>query len=58
MSKRTDQIKLGAFLLFTGHHVAAWRHRDASIGVVGGLLISMVLSLAVTPVIYYRFTRS
>lgn len=32
MSKRTDQIKLGAFLLFTGHHVAAWRHRDASIG--------------------------
>lgn len=32
MSKRTDQIKLGAFLLFTGHHVAAWRHRDAAIG--------------------------
>lgn len=33
MTKRTDQIKLGAFLLFTGHHVAAWRHKDASIGV-------------------------
>lgn len=33
MTKRTDQIKLGAFLLFTGHHVAAWRHKDASVGV-------------------------
>lgn len=33
MTKRKDQIKLGAFLLFTGHHVAAWRHKDASIGV-------------------------
>lgn len=33
MTKRSDQIKLGAFLLFTGHHVAAWRHKDASIGV-------------------------
>ncbi len=28
-----------------------------AISVIGGLLISMVLSLAVTPVIYYRFTR-
>lgn len=33
MVKRKDQIKLGAFLLFTGHHVAAWRHPDASVGV-------------------------
>lgn len=33
MTKRKDQIKLGAFLLFTGHHVAAWRHKDASVGV-------------------------
>ena len=28
-----------------------------AISVIGGLLISMVLSLAVTPVIYYRLTR-
>jgi FMN-dependent oxidoreductase (nitrilotriacetate monooxygenase family) len=33
MAKRKDQIKLGAFLLFTGHHVAAWRHPEASVGV-------------------------
>ena len=33
MAKRKDQIKLGAFLLFTGHHVAAWRHPAASVGV-------------------------
>jgi FMN-dependent oxidoreductase (nitrilotriacetate monooxygenase family) len=33
MTRREDQIKLGAFLLFTGHHVAAWRHKDASVGV-------------------------
>lgn len=32
MARRKDQIKLGAFLLFTGHHVAAWRHPQASIG--------------------------
>ncbi|MBB6219430.1 hypothetical protein GGE66_000374 [Rhizobium leguminosarum] len=32
MTRRKDQIKLGAFLLFTGHHVAAWRHPQASIG--------------------------
>ena len=32
MAKRKDQIKLGAFLLFTGHHVAAWRHPQASVG--------------------------
>lgn len=29
MAKRKEQLKLGAFLLFTGHHVAAWRHPDA-----------------------------
>ncbi len=33
MAKRKDQIKLGAFLLFTGHHVAAWRHPKASVGI-------------------------
>ena len=22
------QLKLGAFLMATGHHVAAWRHKD------------------------------
>ncbi|CCM76806.1 LLM class flavin-dependent oxidoreductase [Rhizobium mesoamericanum] len=32
MAKRKDKIKLGAFLLFTGHHVAAWRHPKASVG--------------------------
>jgi len=26
MSRRTDKIKLGAFLANSGHHVAAWRH--------------------------------
>ncbi|PBQ10127.1 LLM class flavin-dependent oxidoreductase [Pseudomonas syringae] len=26
MTRRTDQIKLGAFLANSGHHVAAWRH--------------------------------
>ncbi|ACB95473.1 LLM class flavin-dependent oxidoreductase [Beijerinckia indica] len=29
MARRKEQIKLGAFLLFTGHHVAAWRHPKA-----------------------------
>lgn len=33
MARRKDQIKLGAFLLFTGHHVAAWRHPRASVGI-------------------------
>jgi alkanesulfonate monooxygenase SsuD/methylene tetrahydromethanopterin reductase-like flavin-dependent oxidoreductase (luciferase family) len=23
------QIKLGAFIMATGHHISAWRHRDA-----------------------------
>ncbi|KAF1042401.1 MAG: Nitrilotriacetate monooxygenase component A [Xylophilus sp.] len=32
MTKRKDQMKLGAFLLFTGHHVAAWRHKEAMQG--------------------------
>jgi FMN-dependent oxidoreductase (nitrilotriacetate monooxygenase family) len=32
MARRKDKIKLGAFLLFTGHHVAAWRHPEASVG--------------------------
>jgi N-acetyl-S-(2-succino)cysteine monooxygenase len=27
---RKDKFSLGAFLLFTGHHVAAWRHANAS----------------------------
>lgn len=30
MAKRNDRMSLGAFLLFTGHHVAAWRHPSAS----------------------------
>ena len=30
MARREGQFSLGAFLLFTGHHVAAWRHRNAS----------------------------
>ncbi|MGL4285288.1 MAG: LLM class flavin-dependent oxidoreductase [Phreatobacter sp.] len=30
MARRKDQLSLGAFLLFTGHHVAAWRHPSAS----------------------------
>ncbi|CAO3359048.1 LLM class flavin-dependent oxidoreductase [Azospirillum melinis] len=32
MSKRTGTFSLGAFLLFTGHHVAGWRHASASDG--------------------------
>jgi|GEM_PF-4134154 len=27
----TRQIKLGAFLIGNGHHVAAWRHPDADL---------------------------
>jgi len=30
MSRRKEKLSLGAFLLFTGHHVAAWRSPDAS----------------------------
>jgi len=29
MSTKKGQFKLGAFLMNTGHHVAAWRHPDA-----------------------------
>ena len=32
MNRRQGQLKLGAFLYFTGHHVAAWRHPLASSG--------------------------
>jgi FMN-dependent oxidoreductase (nitrilotriacetate monooxygenase family) len=30
MARRKEKLSLGAFLLFTGHHVAAWRHPDSS----------------------------
>lgn len=30
MTRRNETLKLGAFLLFTGHHVGAWRHPDAA----------------------------
>lgn len=30
MSRRKEKLSLGAFLLFTGHHVAAWRSPQAS----------------------------
>ena len=29
MSKDNRQIRLGAFIMATGHHIAAWRHPDA-----------------------------
>lgn len=29
MSKNKRQMRLGAFIMATGHHVAAWRHPDA-----------------------------
>lgn len=29
MSQNTRQMRLGAFIMATGHHVAAWRHPDA-----------------------------
>ncbi|MFD1725743.1 LLM class flavin-dependent oxidoreductase [Rhizobium viscosum] len=32
MLARRDQIKLGAFLYLTGHHLAAWRHPDTWAG--------------------------
>ncbi|BBB62399.1 hypothetical protein UNDKW_4126 [Undibacterium sp. KW1] len=31
-AKATPQLKLGAFLLHNGHHVAAWRHPLADDG--------------------------
>jgi len=33
MARRDQKIKLGAFLYFTGHHVAAWRHPKADTGI-------------------------
>lgn len=30
MTRRRDHIRLGAFMMATGHHVAAWRHPDAA----------------------------
>jgi FMN-dependent oxidoreductase (nitrilotriacetate monooxygenase family) len=30
MAKRSGQLKLGAFLHPSGHHIAAWRHADAN----------------------------
>jgi hypothetical protein len=32
MARRKDKLKLSAFLLFTGHHVATWRHRRLARG--------------------------
>ncbi len=32
MGRRKGQLRLGAFLYFSGHHVAAWRHPDAWAG--------------------------
>jgi len=29
MTSRKQQLSLGAFLMATGHHIAAWRHPDA-----------------------------
>lgn len=29
MSTKKRQLRLGAFLMSSGHHVAAWRHSDA-----------------------------
>lgn len=29
MTRRTDQLSLGAFPYPTGHHIAAWRHPQA-----------------------------
>jgi len=44
MSKAKRQIKLGAFLMETGHHIAAWRHPDAY--PAGGLDFSHYAELA------------
>jgi len=38
------QIKLGAFLMETGHHIAAWRHPDAHAS--GGLDFAHYAELA------------
>ena len=42
-----------AFALGTGSQML----QPLAISVIGGLLISMILSLAVTPVLYFQFTR-
>ena len=44
MSKAERQIKLGAFLMETGHHIAAWRHPDTHLA--GGLDFSHYAELA------------
>jgi len=44
MSKAKRQIKLGAFLMETGHHIAAWRHPDTHLA--GGLDFSHYAELA------------
>jgi FMN-dependent oxidoreductase (nitrilotriacetate monooxygenase family) len=31
-SKRTEQMRLGVFLMTAGHHSAAWRHADTHVG--------------------------
>jgi multidrug efflux pump subunit AcrB len=43
-----------AFALGSGSQML----QPLAIAVIGGLMISMVLSLTVTPVIYYLLTRS
>jgi FMN-dependent oxidoreductase (nitrilotriacetate monooxygenase family) len=44
MSNAKRQIKLGAFLMETGHHIAAWRHPDTHLA--GGLDFSHYAELA------------
>jgi N-acetyl-S-(2-succino)cysteine monooxygenase len=46
MSTKKGQFKLGAFLMNTGHHVAAWRHPDADAD--GGLDFAHYKRLAQT----------
>jgi N-acetyl-S-(2-succino)cysteine monooxygenase len=46
MSTKKEQFKLGAFLMNTGHHVAAWRHPDADAD--GGLDFAHYKRLAQT----------
>ena len=46
MTARARQLSLGAFLMETGHHVAAWRHPDAHAD--GGLQFPLYAHLAQT----------
>jgi FMN-dependent oxidoreductase (nitrilotriacetate monooxygenase family) len=46
MSSRRRQLRLGAFLLATGHHAAAWRHPEAQAD--AGLNIDHYIELART----------